>query len=52
VTNTVLNPIQIVLNEQGEPQSPYWLASLMNEQKFWKASEHDVRVALEKDRDE
>lgn len=44
---TVLDAIEIVLKEQGEPQSPFWLASLMDERKLWKASEHDVRAALE-----
>jgi len=47
--HTILDAIEFVLKEQGEPQSPFWLASLVDEQKLWKASEHDVRAALEKD---
>jgi DNA-directed RNA polymerase delta subunit len=46
---TVLDAIELVLKDLGEPLSPYWLASQMDERKFWKASEHDVRAALEKD---
>ena len=38
-------PVEI----NGDPQSPYWLASQMVEMKMWRASEHDVRAALEKD---
>ena len=46
---TVLDVIELILKDPGEPLSPYWLASQMDEQKLWKASEHDVRAALEKD---
>lgn len=46
---TVLDAIELVLEELGEPQSPFWLASQMDEGKLWKASEHDVRAALEED---
>ena len=46
---TVLDAIELILKDLGEPLSPYWLASQMDEQKLWKASEHDVRAALEKD---
>ena len=35
-------------NEQGEPQSSYWLASQIVEAKLWRASEADVRDALRK----
>jgi hypothetical protein len=38
-----------VLEINGDPQSPYWLASQMVEMKMWRASEHDVRAALEND---
>jgi hypothetical protein len=38
-----------VLEINGDPQSPYWLASQMVEMKMWRASKHDVRAALEKD---
>ena len=46
--HTILDAIELVLKEQGEPQNPYWLSSQM-EGRLWKASEHDVRAALEKD---
>ena len=46
---TILDAIELVLKAQGEPQSPFWLSSQMDEMRLWKASEHDVRVALEKD---
>ena len=47
--HTILDAIEFVLKEQGEPQSPFWLASQMMEMKLWRASEHDVRAELEKD---
>lgn len=47
--HTILDAIEFILEEQGEPQSPYWLASQMMEMRLWRASEHDVRVALERD---
>ena len=46
---TIIEAIEFTLKEQGEPQSPYWLASQMMEGRLWRASEHDVRAALEKD---
>jgi len=46
---TILDAAAFILEEQGEPQSPYWLASQMMEGKLWRASEHDVRAALEQD---
>ena len=47
--NTILDAIEHALEVEGEPQSPYWLASQMEEMRLWKASEHDVRAALDKD---
>ena len=47
--HTILDAIQFILENQGEPQSPYWLASQMVEMRLWRASEHDVRAALEED---
>ena len=47
--HTIIDAIELTLKEQGEPQSPYWLASQMMEGRLWRASEHDVRAALEKD---
>jgi DNA-directed RNA polymerase delta subunit len=47
--HTILDAIEFVLESQGEPQSPYWLASQMMEMRLWRASDHDVRAALERD---
>jgi len=49
VIHSVLDACQFILESQGEPQSPYWLSSLMIEMKLWKASEQNIRTALEKD---
>jgi DNA-directed RNA polymerase delta subunit len=49
VINTILDAIEFILENQGEPQSPYWLASQMMEMRLWRASEYDVRAALERD---
>lgn len=46
---TLLDACQFVLEDQGEPQSCYWLASQVTEMKLWRASEADVRDALKKD---
>ena len=46
---TILDACKLVLDNLGEPQSPYWLASQMEEMKVWKANERDVRAALEED---
>ena len=50
--HTIIDAIELVLEEQGEPQSPYWLSSQMDEMRLWRTSEHDVRTALEKDMQE
>jgi hypothetical protein len=47
--HTIIDAIKLTLEEQGEPQSPCWLSSQMMEWKLWRASEHVVRAALEKD---
>jgi hypothetical protein len=47
--NTILDAVEFILEDQGEPQSPYWLASQMMETRLWRASDQDVRVALDKD---
>ena len=47
--DSLLDACEFVLNDQGEPQSSYWLASLVMEMKLWRASEADVRDALCKD---
>ena len=46
---SLLDACQFVLEDQGEPQSSYWLASQVMEMKLWRASEADVRDALNKD---
>jgi HB1, ASXL, restriction endonuclease HTH domain len=46
---TLLDACQCVLENQGEAQSSYWLASQIMEMKLWRASEADVRAALNKD---
>jgi hypothetical protein len=33
---------------QGEAQSSYWLSSIMMEMKLWRATESQVRAALDK----
>jgi len=43
---SLLDACEFVLQEQGEPQSTYWLASQVMEMKLWRASEADVREAL------
>ena len=45
----ILDACREVLEINGDPQSAYWLASQMVEMRMWRASEHDVRAALEKD---
>jgi hypothetical protein len=47
--DTILDAIEFILVDQGEPQSPFWLASQMMEARLWRASEHDVRAALNED---
>ncbi len=49
---TLLDACQFVLEEQGEPQSSYWLASQVMEMKLWRTSAADVRAALTKDIEE
>lgn len=47
--NEILDAIELVLQEQGESESPDCLASPMIGMKRRQASEHDVRAALEED---
>ena len=46
---TLLDACRFVLEDQGEAQSSYWLASIMLEMKLWRASESQVRAALDRD---
>jgi hypothetical protein len=43
---TLLDACRFILEDQGEAQSPYWLASQADEMKLWRASESEVRRAL------
>lgn len=46
---TLLDACRFILEDQGEPQSSYLLASQAVEMKLWRASESQVRRALNKD---
>lgn len=47
--HTLLDACEFILEDQGEPQSSFWLASQIMELKLWRASEADVRNAITKD---
>jgi DNA-directed RNA polymerase delta subunit len=47
--HTLLDACRFILEDQGEAQSSYWLASQIVEMKLWRASESQVRRALDKD---
>lgn len=47
--DSLLDACQFVLEDQGEPQSSYWLASQIMEMKLWRACEAAVRDAINKD---
>ena len=47
--DSLLDACQFILVDQGEPQSSIWLASQSVELKLWRASEADVRDAINKD---
>ncbi len=47
--STLLDACRFILEDQGEPQSSYWLASQAVEMKLWRASESQVRRALDRD---
>jgi len=47
--NTIVDACRRVLEDQGEAQSSYWLSSIMMEIKLWRASESQVRAALDWD---
>lgn len=46
---TLLDACRFILEDQGEVQSAFWLASIMEEMKLWRASESRVRAALDRD---
>lgn len=43
---SIFDACRMILEEQCEPQSSYWLASQMLESRLWRASEADVQAAL------
>jgi HB1, ASXL, restriction endonuclease HTH domain len=47
--SSLLDACRFILNDQGEAQSSYWLASQVTEMRLWRASEAEVRRALSKD---
>lgn len=47
--HTILDAIESILEDQGEPDSPDGLASMMMEARLWRADERKVRNALERD---
>ena len=49
---TLLDACRFLLEDQGEAQSSYWLASLVMEMKLWRASESEVRAALDEEIEE
>jgi hypothetical protein len=49
---TLLDACRFVLEDQGEAQSAYWLASIMEEMMLWRASESRVSAALDRDIEE
>jgi hypothetical protein len=46
---TLLDACRFILEDQGEAQSSYWLASQVVEMRLWRASESEVRIALDED---
>jgi hypothetical protein len=46
---TLLDACRFILEDLGEAQSSYWLASQVVEMRLWRASEAEVRRALNKD---
>jgi hypothetical protein len=49
---TLLDACRYVLEDQAEAQSAYWLSSIMEEMKLWRASESRVRADLDRDIEE
>ena len=46
---SILDAYEYVLKTEGEPQSPYWLSSMMIEMEVWKASEERNERLLKRD---
>jgi DNA-directed RNA polymerase delta subunit len=49
MSRTLLDVCRFILEDQGEPQSSDWLTSQAEEMKLWRASEGEIRRALNKD---
>jgi hypothetical protein len=49
---TLLDACRFVLEDLGEAQSSHWLASQVVEMELWRASESQVRRALDEDIEE
>jgi hypothetical protein len=47
--NALLDACLYILEDQGEAQGTYWLSSIMNELKIWRASGSQVHIALDRD---
>jgi hypothetical protein len=47
--NTILDACRYVLEDPCEAQSGYWLSSIMMDMKLWRASESQIRIALDRD---
>lgn len=43
---SIFDACRMILEEECEPQTSYWLASQMLESRLWRASEADVQAAL------
>ena len=50
--HSLLEACEYIFNDQGEPQSSYWLASQVMEMRLWRATEADVQATLIKDIDQ
>ena len=46
---TLLDACRFILEDQGEALSSYRLSSITLETKLWRASESQVRIALDRD---
>lgn len=46
---SIIEACEFILEDQCEPQSPFWLASQITEMKLWRATEVGVRNALNAD---
>lgn len=47
--HSLVDACELILNDQGEPQTSFWLASQIMETRLWKCTEAGVRRALNAD---